>query len=161
MSQRDTATYFWGVNLYANWWYQYAHGDAGIISTVDNTNIKQQKESLLEKKKKKKVDTYLKLYENPVAKPKEVQLLSLQLRQAHPRLTDILVNPGLVCYDLDRCGITKWADRGGTGLGFALVWGQISEQASEVAKHKRNKTKEINCLWSPCEVSPRCFAQLY
>lgn len=53
MSQRDTATYFWGVNLYANWWYQYAHGDAGIISTVDNTNIKQQKESILEKKKKK------------------------------------------------------------------------------------------------------------
>lgn len=51
MSQRDTAMYFWGVTLYANWWYQYAHGDASIISTEDNTNIKQQKECLLEKKK--------------------------------------------------------------------------------------------------------------
>lgn len=49
MSQRDTAMYFRGMTLYTNWWYQYADGDAGIISTVDSTNIKTQKESGLEK----------------------------------------------------------------------------------------------------------------
>lgn len=49
MSQRDTAMYLWGVTPYANWWYQYAHGDADIISTVDSINIKQQKEPVIEK----------------------------------------------------------------------------------------------------------------
>lgn len=49
MSQRDTATYFRGVTLYTNLWYQYADGDASIISTVDGTNTKWQKEPDLEK----------------------------------------------------------------------------------------------------------------
>lgn len=111
---------------------------------------------------------YLKLYEIPVAKPWEVQLQSPKPETSSPKaytcFGELRVSSlwfGQMYRHWKKLGITKWADTGGAGLGFALVWGQISEQASEVTKHKRNKFEEINCLWSPCKVSTGCFAQLY